>query len=97
MELHLPPEYVLDKMEWYEINSLLKYRHYAVKESWEQSRLITYMIAQTNSKKHLKITDIIKFPWDDDEDEKECTKITTDDVKRLNEMAKEYLLDKRKY
>lgn len=64
LELHLPPSYILDEMDWYEVNSLLKYRYYAVKEQWEQTRLITYMTAQVNSNKHLKVTDIITFPWE---------------------------------
>lgn len=38
------------------------------KESWEQTRFIAYIFAQTqNYKKKYKITDIIKFAWDDEE------------------------------
>lgn len=37
------------------------------KESWEQTRFIAYIFAQTQAyKKKYKITDIIKFPWDDE-------------------------------
>lgn len=82
-------------MDWYEVNSLLKYRHYTFKEQWEQSRLITYMIAQVNSKRHLKLTDIITFPWEKEDDE-DNTKITEDDVKRLKAMAQNYLYNEKK-
>lgn len=95
LEMHLPPSYILDEMDWCEINSLLKYRHYAVKEQWEQARLITYMTAQVNSKRHLKLTDIITFPWEKDEDENN-TRVTDDDVKRLKAMAQNYLYNKEK-
>ena len=91
----MPPSYVLDEMDWYEVNSLMKYRHYAVKEQWEQARLITYMTAQVNSRKHLKLTDIITFPWEKEEKE-ENTAVTDDDVKRLKAMAQEYLYNKEK-
>lgn len=82
-------------MDWYEINSLLKYRYYAYKEQWEQTRLITYMTAQVNSSKHLKVTDIITFPWEEEEKE-ENTRITDDDVKRLKAMAENYLYNEKK-
>lgn len=95
LEMHLPPSYILDEIDWYEINSLMKYRYYAVKEQWEQARLITYMTAQVNSKKHLKLTDIITFPWEKDESE-ENTKVTDDDVKRLKAMADAYLYNEKK-
>ena len=87
--MHLPPSYILNEMEWYEINSLFKYRHYVSKESWEQARLITYMTAQVNSKRHLKLTDIITFPWEKEDEEQ--TKVTDEDVKRLKAMAQDYL------
>lgn len=93
--MKMPPSYVLDEMDWYEVNSLMKYRHYAVKEQWEQARLITYMTAQVNSRKHLKLTDIITFPWEKEEEE-ENTAVTDDDVKRLKAMAQEYLYNKEK-
>lgn len=89
--MHLPPTYILDEIEWYEINSLFKYRYYSYKESWEQARLITYMTAQCNSRRHLQLTDIIKFPWEDDVQDEEQTKVTDEDVKRLKAMAQNYL------
>lgn len=66
LQLHYPPDYVLDKMEMYEINAAMKYSYYAHKDSWEQTRLIAFLIAQTNSKKHLELSDIIKFKWDEE-------------------------------
>lgn len=89
--MHLQPNYILDEIEWYEINSLFKYRHYTYKESWEQARLITYMTAQCNSRRHLQLTDIIRFPWEENEETEEQTKVTDDDVKRLKAMANDYL------
>lgn len=93
--MKMPPSYVLDEMDWYEVNALLKYRYYSFKEQWEQTRLVTYMTAQVNSKRHLKLTDIITFPWEKEEDE-ENTRVTDDDVKRLKAMAQEYLYNKEK-
>lgn len=87
--MHFPPDYVLDRMEWYEINAALQYQHYTFKEDWEQARLIAYVMAQVNSKKRLKIEDIIKFPWDK-ETNSDNTIITKKDIERLNKMAEAY-------
>ena len=45
LRLHFPPEYVLDKMELYEVKAIMDYEYLAYKDSWEQSRLVAYMIA----------------------------------------------------
>lgn len=65
----------------------MEYDYLAYKDGWEQSRLIAYMIAQTNSTKKLKLTDILKFQWDKEEAE---TSISNADVDRLREQAKQY-------
>lgn len=90
--MHYPPEYVLDKMEWYEIDAALEYQYYSYRESWEQARLVAYMLAQVNSpKKRLKLEDIIKFPWDNKE---EVQPISEEEIKRLQKKAQSYLGNK---
>lgn len=91
--MHYPPQYVLDEMEVYEINAALKFSHLSYKDNWEQARLIAYMVAQVNSKKKLKFTDIVEFPWEA-ENEEINTEITKEDIDRLNKMAQEYLKKK---
>lgn len=61
----------------------MEYEYYAHKDGWEQARLVAYLIAQTNSTKQLKVTDILKFAWDSDTD----TSISNEDVDRLKEKA----------
>lgn len=60
----IAPDYVLDKMEMYEVNALIKNQYRRHKDDWEQARLIAYLIAQCNSKKRMKLTDIVQFPWE---------------------------------
>ena len=90
--MHYPPEYVLDRMEWYEIDAALEYQYYAYRETWEQARFIGFVLAQTNSKKRLKIEDIIKFPWDSENQPQE---IPIEDIKRLQEKANSFISNKR--
>lgn len=85
----LSPDYVLDKMEFYEVNCLLKNIYLKDKESWERARFITYITAQCNSTKTLKPTDIMKFQWDEDYVPEEHHKsISDNDIARLRQMAK---------
>lgn len=65
----------------------MDYEYLAYKDSWEQSRLVAYMIAQTNSTKRLKLTDILEFQW---EDKNADTAISNEDVARLRQKAKQY-------
>lgn len=74
-------------MQMYEINTLLSNSYLKIKDNWEQARFIAYLIAQTNSKKKLKMTDILTFGW---EDNKEHIKsISNTDVDRLRNRAKQ--------
>ena len=61
----------------------MDYDYLAYKDCWEQSRLVAY----TNSTKRLKLTDILKFHWDDEE---AVTSISNEDVARLRDKAKQY-------
>lgn len=91
LEGGLSPEYVLDKMEQYEIAPLVSKLYLKNKESWEQTRLIGYITAQTQSTKKLKPTDIMKFPWEEVEVN---TKVSNEDRERLIEKAKNFKLNK---
>jgi hypothetical protein len=65
--LGLPPKYVLDEMQFYEVDSLLDSYYLKHKDSWEQARLIAYMTARVNSKGDLSPDDIMKFHWEKDD------------------------------
>lgn len=64
----------------------MDFGYYKHKEQWEQTRLISYLIAQTNSKKKLKLQDIIKFQWETDN---ESMKITNEEINDLSKQAQE--------
>lgn len=92
LSMKFPPDYVLDKMEMYEVRTAFKYQYYSTKDTWEQTRLIAYMTAQVNSTKKLSMSDIMQFPWEDDYKEYESAKSISDtDIKRLKEKAQQYL------
>lgn len=72
-------------MTFAEVESFLDGLNRRNREAWEQTRLLGYIIAQSNSTKTLKQTDILRFPWDE---EKKETSVTDDEMKRLREKAK---------
>ena len=86
LRYNLSPAYVLDHMQLYEAKALLKYSDYSSRDSWEQSRLVAYIIAQVNSTKKMRPIDIMKFKWDDEEH----NEISNDEIERLRNKAKAY-------
>lgn len=70
-----------------EVESFLAGMNRRSREGWEQTRLLGFIIAQVNSSKSLKQTDILRFPWDTKEDD--AREIVSDeDMNRLREMAR---------
>lgn len=90
-QMHYPPDYVLDTMEWYEINAAMKYQYYSIKDGWEQARLIAYMVAQVNSKRTLKMDEILPLPWEKEEPK---TSITKEEIEKLKSEAQQFLKSK---
>lgn len=84
-------------MQMYEVRAVMKYQYLANKDSWEQARMIAYIIAQCNSTKKLKPSDIMNFYWEKEE-EPDSTAISNEDVERLRNKANQYLkLNSDKY
>lgn len=96
IESGIQPSYILDEMTLYEMKILLNNLEKKNKDSWEQTRFMSYIVAQCHSTKSMKMDDIMKFPWDDEKEEKEDTSITNRDIERLRNKAKNYLKEKEK-
>lgn len=81
------PAYFLDKMSFSEVETFLTGFYRRNRDTWEQTRILGYIIAQANSTKQLEQTDILRFPWDENK-ENESTRVSDDEMKRLREKAK---------
>jgi len=53
---------------------------------WEQARMLATIIIQAHSSSRIKITDVMRFPWDKEENGKEDVEKSTS--KRFEEMKK---------
>ena len=76
--------YYLDTMQPYELYPILSNLHLKVKEDCERTRNIMYAVCQSQSTKHLKVTDIMTLPWDDTDNQ------LVRNVKKV-ELTKEYI------
>ena len=79
----------MDSMQIYELKEVLDKMQNKNKTGWEQARMISYIIAQTNSTKQLSPTDIMKFDWD--EAKEKDTSISKDDIARLQAKANQFI------
>ena len=79
----------MDDMQDWEVQDIYSNLQYADASSWEQTRWLMYVVAQVNSRKQLKVTDILKLPWDGGSIE---TTISKENITRLKEKAR--LLEK---
>ena len=75
----------MDTLQDWEVQDLYCNLQYADCASWEQTRWLMYVVAQVNSRKQIKVTDLLRFPWEDGRQE---TTISTEDIQRLKEKAK---------
>ena len=82
----ISPSYFLDRMSWFEVDSCLRGIEYKERISWEQTRMLGYITAQSHSTKALKYSDIIRFDWD--EEQKSASTIDFDLVDKLKERVK---------
>ena len=61
LEAGIAPDYFLDRMQMYEVKAVLENLQHKNKTGWEQARMISYIIAQTNSTKQLSPTDSLGY------------------------------------
>lgn len=80
----------MDKLNDYEIDSILENLQYDDVNGWEQTRLKIYSTAQMVSKKQLTPKDLMKFPWEEQEKEEEHkTSITNEEIEDLEKKARQ--------
>ena len=77
----------MDELQDWEVYDIYSMLQYADASQWEQTRWLMYVVAQVNSRKHLKLSDILQFPWDSDGASAKTT-ISNEDVERLRKKAK---------
>lgn len=88
LEAGLDASYVLDEMEVYEIEAILKNLYLKNKASWEQARLMPYIYTQAHTKQHKSLTDFLKFPWEKEETSENGVELTPEEIARREEILR---------
>lgn len=78
-------------MDFYEIEIILENLYLKHKNNWEQARMISYIIAQSNSTKKIEMTDLLRFTWDNQKEREADASISNDDIERLKIKAQQYI------
>ena len=79
----------MDKMQDWEIFEFFNNLQYSNSVDWEMTRWIMYSIVQSNSSKQLKVTDILKLPWDNDKSNNNIA-ISNNEITKLNALANKF-------
>ena len=80
-------------MEEYEVQDIISNLEYYERPEWERTRFQSYCNIQKSSSKKLKPTDLIKFPWEKEDDNTEqingnSEPLTQEDIQRLKERSR---------
>lgn len=71
-------------MQFYEVETLIENLWRKNKESWEQTRTVSYITAQCQSTKKIDPQEMMPFPWESDGQSEEITDDERKDI--LKEM-----------
>lgn len=77
-------------MQPFEVDAILENADYIDSFEWDRTRLQMYSSLAPNSKKKLKLTDILLFKWDRTNTDGTVTSISNADIERLRNKAKQY-------
>ena len=80
-------------MEEYEIEPIIQNLEYYERPEWERTRFLAYCNLQKSSTKKIKPTDLIKFPWEKEDDNTDqistnSAPLSKEDIQRLKEQSK---------
>lgn len=76
------PEYFLDEMQKYEVNTIIANIPYLDKVQKETDRYKLYVTVQSNSKKRLKVQEIMSLPWDNETQDVQWTDEYKEEMKK---------------
>lgn len=80
----------MDEMQEYEVNDIIENIQYLDRNDWEQARLNLNTSYVLKTRKKIKTTDLLKFPWDDLQDNAGNTAIDNESIRRLKEKSELY-------
>ena len=88
----LEPGYVLDRMEFYEMEALFINRHLREREKWEMARMQAFVTARCAGADIKQPKELFSFPWEKETSDKPVRKeISPKDEERVKATARYFL------
>ena len=83
----------MDTLQEYEIEPIVHSLQFYGQNEWERTRFLAYCNLQKSSTKKIKPTDLIKFPWEKEDDNTDqistnSAPLSKEDIQRLKEQSK---------
>lgn len=83
----------MDTLQEDEIEQIIQNLKYYERPEWERTRFLSYCNIQKSSSKKLKLTDLITFPWEKEDNNTEqingnSEPLTQEDIQRLKERSR---------
>lgn len=78
---HVSPAYFLDEMSFLEIADYLDGMEQGIRDEWERARMLMWVTAQVNSTDEIEPSDLMRFPWEQDQED-------VDDTYEIEELRK---------
>ena len=82
----MDPLTLLEKLRPSEAIEHLELLSYSNRDGWEQARMVSYVIAQINSKNSMTPQTIMRFPWDE---QPQKVEVTAEDKERLRKRSEQ--------
>jgi len=80
---NIEPNYFFDEMTPEEVSAVSDAYYEKYKERWEMMRLTNHAIISSQSTKPVKVTDIMKFAWDEDVEQYEAKKLDQSAIDKI--------------
>lgn len=82
-------DYFMDELQEWEMNTMIKNIPYLDRNEKEMDRYKLFVTVQANSKKKIKLNELVELPWDK-EFKNTGTKLSEDEAREYKEKASEF-------
>ncbi|WP_455639773.1 hypothetical protein [Parabacteroides sp.] len=83
----MDPVYFLDKASISEIGDYLEGAAERERESWEQTRILSYIVARVGGCEAETAEEFLPLPWDEEDEDTGTAEVDPDELKKLREEA----------
>lgn len=82
----------MNNLQQWEVNDIIENLGYTDRNSWEQCKINSYIIAQVNSRKKINKDSFMQFKWNEEtvDEEEHDYEISNEEIERLKQLSKTF-------